>query len=157
LSHLARCFRDHEDRAERIALNPAADDDTLAFLAALPFRRVVEIVSNNQERMLRAPGIVEALGSNPLTGRSVIERILDFGGTAGSAAAAGDGSVSDAAAVAALRAVLGPDLGSHAQSLVEESETGQALTGETTNLYALIQKMSVYQKIKLARLGNREA
>src|SRR5262245_27144898 len=26
LSHLARTFRDREDRAERIALNPAADD-----------------------------------------------------------------------------------------------------------------------------------
>ena len=39
---------------------------------------MVEIVSNNQERMLRHPPIVDALGANPLTGRSVIDRILSF-------------------------------------------------------------------------------
>jgi hypothetical protein len=160
LSHLARAFRDREDRAERVALNPAADDATLAFLASLPFKRVVDIVSNNQERMLRAPEIVDALGSNPLTGRAVIERILAFVGSEPAAGSeAGERAVSDAEAEAALRAVLGPELGRFARSLVEDSgkPTGQALTGEISNVYALIQKMSVYQKIKLARLGNREA
>jgi hypothetical protein len=160
LSHFARAFRDSEARAERIALNPAADDATLAFLAGLPFKRVVEIVSNNQERMLRAPEIVDALGANPLTGRSVIERILAFvGEDAAAGAGGGDGSVSDTDAEAALRAVLGEELGRFARSLVEEAAegAGKALTGEITNIYALIQKMSVYQKIKLARLGNREA
>jgi hypothetical protein len=161
LSHFARAFRDSEARAERIALNPAVDDATLAFLAGLPFKRVVEIISNNQERMLRAPEIVDALGANPLTGRSVIERILAFvGEDAGAGAGGGDGSISDTDAEAALRAVLGEELGRFARSLVEESAEprgGTALTGEITNVYALIQKMSVYQKIKLARLGNREA
>ena len=50
----------------------------LAFLAGLPFKNVVDIVANNQERLLRCPGIVDALGSNPMTGRSVIDRILSF-------------------------------------------------------------------------------
>jgi len=161
LSHLARAFRDQEERVERIALNPAVDDPTLAFLAGLPSKRLVDIVSNNQERMLRAPEIVDALGSNPLTGRSVIERILVFIGedVSRGSAPAGDGTVSDADAEAALRAVLGDELAHLARSLVRETpeKTGRALTGEVTNLYALIQKMSVYQKIKLARLGNREA
>ncbi len=159
LSHLARAFRDREDRAERIALNPAADDATLAFLAGLPFKRVVEIVSNNQERMLRAPEIVDALGSNPLTGRSVIERILAFVGEDAAREARGDGEVCNADAEAALRAVLGEELGRFARSLVEEpaESAARAATGESTNVFALIQKMSVYQKIKLARLGNREA
>lgn len=161
LSHLARAFRDREERIERIALNPATDDATLAFLAGLPSKRIVEIVANNQERMLRAPEIVDALGSNPLTGRSVIERILVFIGedVSKGPAASGDGSVSDADAEAALRAVLGDELAHLARPLVQETgeSTGRTLSGEVTNLYALIQKMSVYQKIKLARLGNREA
>jgi len=160
LSHLARAFRDRSDRSERIALNPATDDATLAYLAALPHKRVVDIVSNNQERMLRAPEIVEALGGNPLTGRSVIERILGFMATDGSGAPLPpDGSISDAQAEAALRAVLGEDLGRFARELVSESgETiGKVLPKENANLYAMIQKMTVYQKIKLARLGNREA
>src|SRR5262245_42876080 len=160
LSHLARAFRDRSDRVERIALNPATDDATLTFLASLPHKRVVDIVSNNQERMLRAPEIVEALGSNPLTGRAVIERILDFVATDGSGAPLpADGTISDAQAEAALRAVLGEEHGAFARELVVESgeATGRALTRDHVNLYMMIQKMSVYQKIKLARLGNREA
>ncbi len=161
LSHLARVFRNQEARVEPIALNPAADDATLAFLAGLPFKRLVDIVSNNQERMLRAPEIVDALGSNPLTGRSVIERILVFIGedVSKNSSPAGGGIVSDADAEAALRAVLGDDLAHLARSLVHETpeSSGKAQMGASTNLYALIQKMSVYQKIKLGRLGNREA
>jgi ammonia channel protein AmtB len=42
-------------------------------------RRVVDIISQNQERMLRAEEIVDALGANPLTGRAVIERIQTVG------------------------------------------------------------------------------
>ncbi len=109
---------------------------------------------------MRAPEIVEALGDNPLTGRSVIERILNFLGMeepdAGTEAA---GPISDSDAEAALRAVLGADLGDFARSLVEESETegGEDAQRETTNLYALVQRMTVFQKVKLARVGNKEA
>jgi len=161
LSHLARAFREQEERVEAIALNPAADDATLAFLAGLPSKRLVDIVSNNQERMLRAPEIVDALGSNPLTGRSVIERILVFIGEdlSKDPSQTGGGAVSDAEAESALRAVLGEDLAHLAPSLVRETEAsgGNAPTGDGSSLYSLIQKMSVHQKIKLARLGNREA
>lgn len=160
LSHLAHALKDSEARVERIALNSAADDSTIAFLATLPYKRVVDIVSNNQERMMRAPEIVDALGANPLTGRSVIERILTFlGMEAPDAGTEAAGPVSDADAEAALRAVLGEDLGGFARSLVEDSEEeGDAdAKPETTNLYALVQRMTVFQKIKLARVGNKEA
>ena len=160
LSHLAHALKDNDARVETIALNAAADDSTIAFLATLPYKRVVDIVSNNQERMMRAPEIVEALGDNPLTGRSVIERILSFLGMeepdAGPEAA---GPISDADAEAALRAVLGADLGSFARNLIEETgeDGGDDVQRESTNLYSLIQRMSVFQKIKLARIGNKEA
>ena len=126
------------------------------FLATLPCKRVVDIVSNNQERMLRAPEIVDALGSNPLTGRSVIDRILSFLGVEPPREdlESGDGPISDSEAAAALRAVLGDDLNHLAQAMVEESET---TSSDETNLYALIQQMNIVQKVKLARLGNKEA
>ena len=154
LSHLARACRDDEGRCEKLALNSATDDTTISFLATLPFKGVVEIVANNQERMLRAPEIVDALGSNPLTGRSVIDRILSFLGVEEprEEPEIQDGPVSDSEAIAALRAVLGDDLGQLAQAMVEESEASQ-----DDNLYALIQQMIIVQKVKLARLGNKEA
>ena len=154
LSHLAHACRDDEKRCEKLALNSETDDPTISFLATLPFKGVVEIVANNQERMLRAPEIVDALGSNPLTGRSVIDRILSFLGVEAPCEESEieDGPVSDSEAVAALRAVLGDDLGHLAQAMVEESEAN-----ENANLYALIQQMNIVQKVKLARLGNKEA
>ena len=156
LSHLAHASRENEKRCETIALNAATDDPTIAFLAGLPFKRVVDIVSNNQQRMLRAPEIVEALGDNPLTGRAVIDRILSFLGmeeTRDEPAADG-GEISESDAEAALRAVLGEDMGKFAKALVDEAGLSRT---DAANLYALISQMSVFQRIKLARLGNKEA
>ncbi len=71
LSYLARAHRESEEHLEKIALNSHTDDATIALLATLPHRRLIDIISNNQERMLRASEIVDALGANPLTGRAV--------------------------------------------------------------------------------------
>jgi hypothetical protein len=80
LAFLAHAFKDYADRIESIALNPATDDRTFAFLATLPHKRAIEIIANNQQRMLRFPEIVDGLGDNPLTGRATIDRILTFMG-----------------------------------------------------------------------------
>jgi hypothetical protein len=108
--------------------------------------------------MARAPDIVEALGGNPLTGRAVIDRILSFLGVQVPAEDEewDPAEISEGDAEAALRAVLGEELGGFARSLVEETE-GEVSQGDQASLYALIQKMTVFQKIKLARLGNKEA
>jgi hypothetical protein len=158
LAHLTHAFRDNEERLEKIALNPATDDTTIAFLAAQPFKQIVDIISNNQERMLRAPEIVDALGANPLTGRAVIDRILSFLGVQTEAPEAeAEEELSESEAEAALRAILGDELGQFARELIAESDEEIDLAEVEKNLYALIQKMSVFQKIKLGRMGNREA
>ena len=61
LDHLAHAFAENEPRLERIALNPATADRTVAFLASRPFRSVVEIAANNQQRLARCPAILDAL------------------------------------------------------------------------------------------------
>jgi hypothetical protein len=166
LDHLAHTFRDHEKRVECIALNPATADATVAFLAGLPFKKLVDIASNNQERLLRHPAIVDALGDNPLTGRSVIDRILNFLGMDRPQEAEVDelvdvDAVSDDAARAALEAVLGEDFRELASTLIEERAEGEEVAEEELQaggtLFNLVQKMSVFQKIKLGRMGNKEA
>jgi hypothetical protein len=170
LSYLAHRLRDRPEACERIALNPGASDATVAFLATLPHRRVVDVIANNQQRMLRAPEIVDALGDNPLTGRATIDRILSFLGFArptGEVPEAGEDAgpppprlrpeeLSDAEAEAVLRSLLGDDAGEFAEELVAES-AAEPSPELGNNLYALIQGMSVFQKIKLARMGNKEA
>ncbi len=168
LSWLAHAYKDDAARMETLALNAAADDATLTFLATLPHRRVIDIVANNQTRLLRCPAIVDALGENPLTGRATIDRILSFLGLERPAAeVAEDGEapsdlqpeeVTDDAALAALRAILGDDAGEFAKELLEDRPEGEELDAAAQgNLFALVQKMSVMQKVKLARLGNKEA
>lgn len=166
LSYCAQAFRDRPERLERIALNPASDDATIAFLASLPHKRVVEIISNNQERMLRCAEIVEALGQNPFTGRAVIDRILGFLGLERHAHEVPDEEVEetsleaprpidDEQARAVLAAVLGEDVSQFAPELLED---GVRLDDDKTrSLHALIQNMSVFDKVKLARVGNGEA
>jgi hypothetical protein len=159
LDHLAHASRNDEARAEAIALNPTAADSTIAFLASLPFRNVVDIASNNQERLLRCPGIVDALGSNPLTGRSVIDRILAFIGLEeglDDVAPPDPDSIGDEEARDALRAVLGEDFAEFRSMLIDEHDEELDATA-SVSLYSLIQNMSVFQKIKLGRMGNKEA
>src|SRR5262249_22677308 len=163
LDHLAHAFAENETRLEVIALNAATADRTVAFLAARPFRNVVEIVANNQQRRQRRPASVEALGDNPLTGRSVIDRILAFLGVPAPARDEEDDEpppipveeVSEEAARSALEVVLG----THFAALVEENETevDQQELEQGGSLYALIQTLSVFQKINLGPIANKEA
>jgi hypothetical protein len=160
LSHFAHIHRESEAHCEKIALNPRTDDATLMFLASLPLRRVIEIISNNQERLLRSEDIVEALGANPLTGRAVIERILTFLGVGDSDQDADDdmqdvADIGRDAAEAAVRALLGDDMAEVARQLASEDASEDEETSK--NLFAAVQKMSVMQKIKLARIGGKEA
>ena len=161
LDHLAHAFAENETRLEKIALNPATADRTVAYLAGRPFRSLVEIVANNQQRLMRSPSIVDALGANPLTGRSVIERILAFLGVPVPERDEEEDSppipvedVSDEEARAALEVVLG----THFSALVEEeTEVDEQDLEQGGSLYSLIQNLSVFQKIKLGRMGNKEA
>jgi hypothetical protein len=158
LSHLARVHRDSEAHCEKIALNPSADDSTIGFLATLPLRRVIDIVSNNQKRLLRSDEIVEALGANPLTGRAVIERILTFLGVAGEGdddEIANPEDISSDEAEAAVRALLGDDMADVARYLASEEDLDDE--DLSNNLFVAVQRMSVMQKVKLARAGGKEA
>ena len=157
LAHLARIHKDDDAACEALALNPATSDLTIAFLASLPLRSVVEIVSNNQERLQRESRIVEALGENPLTGRAVVERILSFLGIP--LGEEGDDAATleptEEEATRAVLAVLGDQSVETAKILASEEESPEEET--TDNIFAAIQKMSVMEKIKLARIGGKEA
>ncbi len=158
LSYLARVHKENEAYCEALALNNATDDETIAWLATLPHSRVVDIISQNQERMMRTEEIVEALGANPLTGRAVIERILSFLGlTERDATEDEDDALDESEAEAAVLELLGEGMGDIARLLAQENEDkleDEAIEG---NLFAAVQNMSVMQKIKLSRMGGKEA
>ncbi len=166
LAYLAHTFKHDANRIENIALNSATDDRTFAFLATLPHRRIIDIVANNQQRMLRSPPIVDALGDNPLTGRATIDRILTFMGIERPEAEVpeeldedpqlDDEKITDEVATAALKALLGDDASHFSSELIEDSE-GEPDEVTEGNLLKIVQNMNVMQKIKLARMGNKDA
>jgi hypothetical protein len=160
LDHLAHTYCEDEAKVEVLALNAATSDATIAYLAARPFKKVVEIIAQNQQRLVRSPAIVEALGDNPLTGRSVIERILNFLGLPTESDEADEEPIeveelSEEEARAALEVVLGENF---TQLVEEESkEIDPEDLEQGGSLYSVIQNLSVFQKIKLGRMGNKEA
>jgi hypothetical protein len=167
LAFLAHAFRDQADRIESIALNPATDDRTVAFLATLPHKRAIEIIANNQQRMLRFPEIVDALGDNPLTGRATIDRILTFLGIERPEAEVAEEEeddpplldapeITDDVAAAALKSLLGDDASQFCADLIEDRDDEPDVEMEG-NLFKIVQNMNVMQKVKLARLGNKDA
>lgn len=78
LDFVARKLPPDSELQEVIALNRATDDETIIYQARLPNKRVVDIISANQLRILRTPKIVDALSENVLTGAAVIDRVLKF-------------------------------------------------------------------------------
>jgi len=78
LDFLARNLPPDSKLQETIALNRTADDRTVIFLATLPNKRVVDIVSENQLRILRCPEIVDELAENMFMGQAQLERIIKF-------------------------------------------------------------------------------
>ena len=157
LAHLALLHAGHPAHLERIAGNPATDDATLAYLATLPQPRVLERLGANEERLRSCNALLEALGRNPLTGHATIERILAIADPDSNASAppeAGDAR----AAEAAIAALLGEPCAHFSERLASESERGTSPSPpQDPNLFAAVAQMGVLQKIRLARLGGREA
>ena len=159
LSFMARVHKEDEVRCEALALNNSTDDQTIAWLATLPHSRVVDIISQNQERMMRTEDIVDALGANPLTGRAVIERILNFLGLEERDVEEDAEELGEAEAEAAVLEMLGEDMADVAKLLVQDRESDEEDEDEDVkiSLYAAVQNMTVMQKVKLTRMGGKEA
>jgi hypothetical protein len=63
---------------EMLVLNPSTPDEAVARIAAMPEERLVEIVAQNQLRLLRHDAIVRALVDNPATRPSTVDGVTDF-------------------------------------------------------------------------------
>ncbi len=83
LDSLAQKFIGRPDYVDAIVMNPGAADETVHWIATKAKERQLELISNNQVRMLRHPKIIEALYLNPNTRMSTVDRIIDFAVRAG--------------------------------------------------------------------------
>jgi hypothetical protein len=166
---LVRQRRDEEELLVRAVDLAETSDETVAFLAALPHKAVLEAVARNDKRVLRSPAILEALGANPLSSRALVDRILFLFGlrqkrmvSAADLAApeetAEQPSVHDPQEEDFTSLVSEMEADDLPQDLTEEVEAApNEKRFDQHNLMATIKQLTIFQKIKLALLGNKEA
>ena len=71
-------FASRLDVLSALAANKSVADATIAMISARCPERVTEIVAVNQQRLLRAPKIIEALYKNPNTRMSTADRLIEL-------------------------------------------------------------------------------
>jgi len=64
--------------AELLLLNPHTEDETVLLITPKCEERQLEIIAQNETRLLRAPRIIEALYLNPRTRMSTVDRVIEF-------------------------------------------------------------------------------
>jgi len=78
LDRLVEHFRERDDVCERVAANTKTDLGTLEWLALRCTERVSERIAVNEQRLLSAPKIIEALYRNKNTRMSTADRLIEL-------------------------------------------------------------------------------
>jgi hypothetical protein len=66
------------ENVDRLVANPATGDQTIARVARTCNERVCERIAVNEQRVLRAPEIIEALYKNRATRMSTVDRLIEL-------------------------------------------------------------------------------
>ncbi len=78
LDYYAELFAAKDEYVEMLVLNSSTPDPTIQKITVGATERILEIVAQNQLRMLRHPDIVRALANNPATRPSTVDNVCDF-------------------------------------------------------------------------------
>jgi hypothetical protein len=181
LDWLADRFASKDAALELLLLNPATGDETIARLAPALAQRLVEIVRQNELRLLRHDAILRGICQNANALASTVDGACDFCVRNGLtlldvpqsvAAHKRIHGVDPTAAPPAAQETATGLLVEYAQELAQEAPEGATpapiavteVKGEAPpedpkklNITKRVMKMSVSEKIKLATLGNKEA
>jgi hypothetical protein len=71
-------FAGRDEYLEMLVLNAATSDSTVQSIAEGADDKILEIISQNQLRLLRYPDIVRALAANPMARASTVDNVCDF-------------------------------------------------------------------------------
>ncbi|MBI4508197.1 MAG: hypothetical protein HY698_01090 [Deltaproteobacteria bacterium] len=165
---------------EALILNHAAADETIVTLAQQLGERELDLIAQNEQRILRAPGIIGALYMNKNTRMSTVDRVVELAvrhkiavpgipawdevvaavlGTAkptvgqqAAAPASKDAEEIDALFAAAVQVGSGEPEDRVADSSFAEEEKQE--TAEQAKKKVPIDRLSIPAKIRLATVGN---
>ncbi|MGB5810013.1 MAG: hypothetical protein WBG86_05745 [Polyangiales bacterium] len=172
LHGVALHFRNNDEVLARLASNHAVLDATMAHIASHCVERITEIIAVNQQRLLGAPAIIEALYKNKNTRMSTADRLIEL-------AARHEVELTGIPMFEELKKAVqgqlipepseeplpGDDLFSQAlaedadqDALSRDDEDGTEETKEEfVSLQSKIRNMNIGEKIRMALLGNAAA
>ncbi|MGH7791277.1 MAG: hypothetical protein ACREOB_03075 [Thermodesulfobacteriota bacterium] len=171
LGYMAR-HTDSESQLQRIILNYSTDDDTIAYLAeGLHNQSLLDLIANNQERILRSEGLVEALSKNPAISRSTLDRVISFFSLYLNKENSGHVSPGQYESLAepleeSLEEIEPTILEDIKESFLDEIDFSEDFVEESEedigekkreSLVSIIKQMNIAQRVKLAILGNRDS
>ncbi len=143
LHEVALRFPKNDDVLARLASNHAVADATIARISSHCVERITEIIAVNQQRLLGAPEIIEALYKNKNTRMSTADRLVEL-------AARHDVEVTGIPMFEELKKAI------RGQLVPEPSE--EPLPSDELFAKALkIREMNIGEKIRMALLGNAAA
>jgi len=164
LDAAARVLHKVDEAGRRVALNPNTSDDTMRWLAGVANGSVCDAIGQNQVRALRYPAIIEAIYLNPRASQGVTQGLLELAVRSqlaldhmpgfketkalllGEEVDDGGTGLSDMEFASALLMASGQGEEQAADAPPDEKKTA--------SLQALILKMSVAQKVRLAMVGD---
>jgi hypothetical protein len=167
LDYLAQVFVENPSHIEKILINKNTPDETYERLAESVKGNVLDIIANNQVRILRHPPIAKAILKNPASLKSTIEMMMDF------AVRTGMDFSSVPAFEEAKKRVLStpPDpkeeeriqqvvLASLPEDMLKEEDADGSANAEESEakkarMLSRLHTMTVAQKIALAQKGNQ--
>lgn len=172
LDAAVRVFRKNDSIAAELAMNARTADDTVRWLAGTGSASVCEAIGRNHVRALRSPAIIEALWLNPKAAQGVVQNLLEL-------AVRQDLPLEHVAGFREMKAILAGEEADDGNqkglsdsefalamawatqsyerehgSTAHQDETPDEADKKTQTLQALILKMSVSQKVRLAMVGD---
>jgi hypothetical protein len=154
LARLVKLFSRNEEFLERIIVNPACDDASIAFAATLPFATLLEIIGRNHARLARAPDIVANLQSNPASPGSVLRLWEEEVERRQRRTAREDAAADESEETADIPPVLVEDID---EKVAEGEEKAVAAVEEKREtIQQLLRTLTAGQKVALAGKGNSE-
>lgn len=167
LDYFAELCARRIDMLQRIIANPATAGETIVGLAGRLGADDVDLIAQNEQRLLSHPEIVGAMFHNRRARMSTVDRAVELAarnqvkvpnipgweGIARAALSAGAGIPADPGADSAFARALGGNDAADAGSGAAPADAGE--TGERRSRGPNIAAMTIPQKIRAATLGNK--
>lgn len=161
IDFLIRYHKDRKKFVKNVILNKNTSDDTIAYLAGANSPSIVEIISQNQERLSRSQKIFDALMGNPALSMSLRERLREFkdgfGAVSAKTEALSDAGGNGGDTDVEVSTESGDTGITAAETGGDEKEASAEDEDEHKNIAQKILNMTVSEKIKLATIGGKEA